>query len=553
MSESSRLYTPQPLQRIHIEYPELAQFPINESAPRRPGVSYTPVTVLLPSDRRLIMIPESFHIPPDGCILVDVSSPDNEEVADTPENNSVRSRSASNVSSADMVVESETNTDMSNGCTDWTLSSHSNFIQFSDILSSSTAPSHDSSQAINSYFSMGSAFGQQQHLTVTEEFTRVQDTKGHDIFTDDFAGNSNLSNLSVADLSILPTQMTIEKSTQLLKRIREEDSQAELLKPKKPQNAFFRFRRQFHMECMATGKKHMAKDISEMASKVWRSMTEAQKDYYKQLADEEMGEYQVKKDTYKEATKKGRKRAKKTLKSPPTSAAVLATVDNSNISPVRHPGSTSRAITAYQHVRDSHNNTAAALTFATAAGIPLDMSSSASSSHIPLHIPDITSSNYDWTQAILGGPSISLMDTDAPSMQRNPALQSRFVPLHSSGSQMHGSVQTQMPASSSWNLDHFLNSTDTTRTSHPATYINTPAPGAGNQIDYLTEQNQPVRPQPGQLSSANSYFSNSHPANSGISASTRTPNNLTGVLPSIPDIAVVDPESEDNIHTLQYF
>ncbi|KAI7825920.1 hypothetical protein BX661DRAFT_171877 [Kickxella alabastrina] len=507
MSESSHLYAPQPLQRIHIEYPELAQFSSNESAPRRPGVSYTPVTVLLPSDRRLIMIPASFHIPPNGCILVDVSNPDNEEVADTPENNSVRSRSASNASSADMVVESEINTDMSNGCTDWTLNSHSNFMQFSDILSSSTAPSHDSSQAINSYFSMGSAFGQQQqHLTAAEEFTKVQNTKDHDSFTDDFAGSSNLTNLSVADLSILPTQMNIEKSTQLLKRIREEDSQAELLKPKKPQNAFFRFRRQFHMECMATGKKHMAKDISEMASKVWRSMTEAQKDYYKQLADEEMGEYQVKKDTYKEATKKGRKRTKKTLKSPPTSAAALATSDNSNISPVCHPDSTSKAITAYQHARNSHNNTAAALTFATAAGIPLDMGSSVSSSHIPLHIPNITSSNYDWTQAILGGPSISLMDTDGPSMQSNPALQS-----------------------------------------------STPASGADNQIDYLTDQNQPVRPQPGQLSSANSYFSNSHPANSGISAPTRTPNNLTGVLPSIPDIAVVDPESEDNIHTLQYF
>ncbi|KAJ2784958.1 hypothetical protein GGI15_002086 [Coemansia interrupta] len=107
------------------------------------------------------------------------------------------------------------------------------------------------------------------------------------------------------------TPLTMEVSSRMLKRIREDSEATSVIKPKKPQNAFFLFRKDFHKEMQSSGSRLKAKDISELASKRWRTMEETMKSHYQKLADRDMASYQEASETYKDAVKKERKRVKK--------------------------------------------------------------------------------------------------------------------------------------------------------------------------------------------------------------------------------------------------
>ncbi|KAJ2376732.1 hypothetical protein IW150_001807, partial [Coemansia sp. RSA 2607] len=103
----------------------------------------------------------------------------------------------------------------------------------------------------------------------------------------------------------------MEVSSKMLKRIREDSEATSVIKPKKPQNAFFLFRKDFHKEMQASGSKLKAKDISELASKRWRTMEDNMKSHYQKLADRDMASYQEATETYKDAVRQERKRIKK--------------------------------------------------------------------------------------------------------------------------------------------------------------------------------------------------------------------------------------------------
>ncbi|KAI8319539.1 hypothetical protein GQ54DRAFT_252021, partial [Martensiomyces pterosporus] len=65
----------------------------------------------------------------------------------------------------------------------------------------------------------------------------------------------------------------------------------EVVKPKKPRNSFFYFRREYHKQTNANGARAKAKNISNAAGKTWKEMTEEEKAPYKKYAAEDTLRY----------------------------------------------------------------------------------------------------------------------------------------------------------------------------------------------------------------------------------------------------------------------
>ncbi|KAJ2824963.1 hypothetical protein FBU31_003844 [Coemansia sp. 'formosensis'] len=94
------------------------------------------------------------------------------------------------------------------------------------------------------------------------------------------------------------------------KRQHEDAEAADVDKPKKPRNSFFYFRREYHKQTNANGGRTKAKSISGLAGKEWKEMTEEQKEPYKQFAAADTVRYKQETKDYKESLKKGKKKSK---------------------------------------------------------------------------------------------------------------------------------------------------------------------------------------------------------------------------------------------------
>ncbi|KAJ1965053.1 hypothetical protein GGI12_001035 [Dipsacomyces acuminosporus] len=113
----------------------------------------------------------------------------------------------------------------------------------------------------------------------------------------------------------------------------------EALKPKKPRNSFFYFRREYHKTTNANGNKAKAKNISSAAGKVWKEMSEEEKAPYKQYAAEDMERYNSEMKEYKELVKDEKKKSKKREK-----AAVAGSLASSKLPQPAGTGGIARVI-----------------------------------------------------------------------------------------------------------------------------------------------------------------------------------------------------------------
>ncbi|KAJ2660245.1 hypothetical protein IWW48_003077 [Coemansia sp. RSA 1200] len=94
------------------------------------------------------------------------------------------------------------------------------------------------------------------------------------------------------------------------KRPLEDPGSGDVEKPKKPRNSFFYFRREYHKQKNANGGRTKAKSISGLAAQMWKEMTEEQKEPYKQFAALDTMRYKRENKIYKESIRRDKKKPK---------------------------------------------------------------------------------------------------------------------------------------------------------------------------------------------------------------------------------------------------
>ncbi|KAI9504505.1 hypothetical protein GGI25_005540 [Coemansia spiralis] len=313
---------------ITAEYPLVGDNIDQSSIIHRPGVTYTKTTVLVPSDRRLILIPSSIPIPVNSNITAVLFGP----LQDTA---NTRNSANPSVFGASFEKSGEHNAALPTSSVD----SHANnanssdpellisligssSVQFNSIEAASNLNTEQTKDALS--------LGWTQLPTLVEESSEVDNRGGVDTNqqTPAVSPNSEDDEYQGSDIgsetrppSTVNQQPGSTNSPAIgsLKRSLEEPT-VELEKPKKPRNSFFYFRREYHKRTNANGGRTKAKNISGLAGKVWKEMTEEEKEPYKQFAAQDTLRYKQETKVYKEAIKREKKKAKLNEKSSEASA-----------------------------------------------------------------------------------------------------------------------------------------------------------------------------------------------------------------------------------------
>ncbi|KAJ2450579.1 hypothetical protein GGF42_004454 [Coemansia sp. RSA 2424] len=307
-----------------------AEFPLacgsagDEAAgPGRPGVTYSTQTVRVPSDRRLIMIPASIPIPLNNIIAAVLFAPPvgSSTMFDVGDPSGAAPNDAGPVYDPTTLAPAD---------------DPGTFVQ----LNSHQPPAEPQSLAergrsvVAALIRQARMESQNMLPTVEEELSCHYDEDGDDEAQADYGYIDDDALAAISEIG--SDALTIEASTPQLphqvlstahtspeassgasapargskKRQREEPEATDADKPKKPRNSFFYFRREYHKQTNANGGRTKAKNISGLAGKEWSEMTESQKEPYKQFAAEDTVRYKQEMKAFKDALKRGKKKAK---------------------------------------------------------------------------------------------------------------------------------------------------------------------------------------------------------------------------------------------------
>ncbi|KAJ2487812.1 hypothetical protein IWW37_005105 [Coemansia sp. RSA 2050] len=288
----------------------------------RPGVTYSMQTVRVPSDRRLIMIPASIPIPLNSTIAAVLFAPITSNSAPNEAGNPTSAFSGEAGSLYDAVTLAS-----ADDC--------GTFVHL-DIQ----PPPAETQSLVERGRSIVAALIREANSgsggrlpTVAEESPgpanlggdsaqaddNLNDDEGlasiSDVESDALTFGTNTPQLHHQILSTTHTSPEVSSAASgpahsSKKRTHEEPEAGDIEKPKKPRNSFFYFRREYHKQTNANGGRAKAKNISGLAGKEWKEMTEEQKEPYKQFAAEDTVRYKQETRVYKESLKKGKKKAK---------------------------------------------------------------------------------------------------------------------------------------------------------------------------------------------------------------------------------------------------
>ncbi|KAJ2027805.1 hypothetical protein IWW57_002441 [Coemansia sp. S610] len=288
----------------------------------RPGVTYTMQTVRVPSDRRLIMIPASIPIPLNSTIAAVLFAP----ITSSSAPNEAGVSSGALPSEAGSLYDAATLAP-ANDC--------GTFVRL-DIQPppAETQSLAERGRSVVAALIREANSGSRGRLATVAEESPIPANLGGDNARadDDLNDDEGLASISDVDSDaltfrtntpqlhhqILSTTHTSPDASSAAsgpahsskKRTHEESEAGDIEKPKKPRNSFFYFRREYHKQTNANGGRAKAKNISGLAGKEWKEMTEEQKEPYKQFAAEDTVRYKQESRVYKESLKKGKKKAK---------------------------------------------------------------------------------------------------------------------------------------------------------------------------------------------------------------------------------------------------
>ncbi|KAJ2874061.1 hypothetical protein FB639_004143, partial [Coemansia asiatica] len=294
--------------------------------PERPGITYMQTTVIVPSDRQLIMIPSSISVPLNCTIaaVLFVSEKFQETAASssTTDRNTVQKPETPVGTTTAMVrVPPPFNQD---GSFIQLLPSHSSAEVSGDVPMSLPASSpvycYPQSAPVDGTTSMLTARRQSQVSSTynaedspdkdaTNQATSPED-EGSD---DEMAAIDNENGLLPISEGLTSTPLSIEQSTRMLKRYREMAEENEVSKIKRPANSFIRYRSDFHKKAAANGDKRTADEISREAGRIWKTMSKEERKPYQEPAKVNMDVYKVKATDRKKAEMEMKKLAKKAI------------------------------------------------------------------------------------------------------------------------------------------------------------------------------------------------------------------------------------------------
>ncbi|KAJ1725542.1 hypothetical protein LPJ53_000212 [Coemansia erecta] len=601
---------------VRAEYPIVISSEGDGAVVRRDDGMYTQTTVLVRSDQQLIAIPTSFHRPLDYSVgaIIFVRPDQPQQLQQSLQGSSaatpISANLLGNIPTSTSSPDAPARTASVKAYTDPLHRESGTFIQFVGTPSAVSAPDDTNNQQSVVASPEKNQLGSPYELltTVAEESSKNEGNRPTSAATTrspDSLAYSAVERIVEENSALMispelkSTPLTMEVSSRMLKRIREDSEATSVIKPKKPQNAFFLFRKDFHKEMQASGSKLKAKDISELASKRWRTMEETMKSHYQKLADRDMASYQEASETYKDAVKKERKRVKKNADKAASSSVSVnrsRSVSNSDyMFGAMHHGASSGAGAAFAGPSGAigssmrtltWDGSGGATTLSRAVNAPALIDSTGASGNTNTNLFAVMSqgsvnlpANPDYAPLMYNSPAIisynegrgvpqeSLMRqvivTNDPANRRlslnqvvstpgldnmQPAAQQYYLgntqiphlqsPQPQTQEQIRAQLQTGMSAQNQWELESILGSISTS-------FASSSGELAGSSIAAgLSESavSLPMHPYQVQLTLAGSpsLQVTQGAVSSGIQPPSITNSHLSGVLPSIPDIEVAD-------------
>ncbi|KAJ1814139.1 hypothetical protein LPJ75_002896 [Coemansia sp. RSA 2598] len=291
--------------------------------PERAGVTYTQTTVIVPSDRQLIMIPSSIPVPVNCTIAAVLFAPEN-----------LQDIATGSSTDRDTAAESETpiGTTTAMVRVPPPYDQRGAFIQLLPTSSGAelsgdvsqqipvSSPVHPLSAPVPEGMPLLTARRQSQISSIgnpEDLFDKDADNQAscpEDEGSDnELAASDNENNQTLISDELVSTPLSIEKSTKMLKRYREMAEESEVTKIKRPANSFIRYRSDFHKKAAANGDKRTADEISREAGRIWKTMSKEDRKPYQEPARVNMDVYKVKATGRKRAEMEMKKLAKKAI------------------------------------------------------------------------------------------------------------------------------------------------------------------------------------------------------------------------------------------------
>ncbi|KAJ2002641.1 hypothetical protein GGI04_003255 [Coemansia thaxteri] len=292
---------------------------------RRLGVTYIQRTVSVPSDRRLIMIPASIPIPLNSTIAAVLFAPlvgDKTAMESRePFNNTETTVAAHGAAphNGEIFASLESINDQGTFIRLGTLQSLSDSRRQGEGSKSALANAKPGSTGhlptvAEESPSLDNLDDDDAHsedeLNDDDVLATNSDVESEALTGETTTPQLPFQPLSTANFSPETFAQTSAAARPSAKRPHEELDAAELERPKKPRNSFFYFRRDYHKQINANGGRAKAKNISGLAGKTWNEMTEEEKDPYKKQAAEDTQRYKRETKQYKEALRRGKRVAK---------------------------------------------------------------------------------------------------------------------------------------------------------------------------------------------------------------------------------------------------
>ncbi|KAJ2402167.1 hypothetical protein GGI23_000902 [Coemansia sp. RSA 2559] len=324
---------------VIAEYP-LAGDDIDQgSVPQRPGVTYTRTVVLVPSDRRLILIPSTVPVPTSdpvtAFLLALPNDPNNVANADASIGAAAHIPAVMTGGGAQPVLfapndQMEEAALVSGEFGSYTVIPSSNAAQTVTMQSGfDVLGAEHPGDSLATEWMMTPAIIEATHTDVgcrhyiprvgtPAAATSYPEDGSHNIYESDGQLCSDSPSTNTGRSSQQPQQQYHpaadstkgSPSSSSKKRPCKDPDTTDMERPKKPRNSFFYFRCQFHKLKNAGGERIKAKNISAQAADEWNSMSDEDRDIYKKMADKDTLRYKREMKRYKELSKQDAKKPK---------------------------------------------------------------------------------------------------------------------------------------------------------------------------------------------------------------------------------------------------
>ncbi|KAJ2222598.1 hypothetical protein H4R99_007845 [Coemansia sp. RSA 1722] len=489
LSPVSSVSTPSGLESsllVPAEYAIAGQHLNEVDLPERTGVTYAQTTVIVPSDRQLIMIPSTISIPLNCTIAAVLFAPAN-----------FQGTGAGSSTDRDTVGESETPAGTTTAMVrvPQPFNQQGSFIQLlptsasvessSDIAHSLpvSPPIHPQSAPLPTSTPLLTVRRQSQVSSIynaddlleneTANPTSSPEDEGSD---DELAGSDNENNPLTTSEGLTSTPLSIEQSTKMLKRYREMAEENEVSKIKRPANSFIRYRSDFHKKAAANGDKRTADEISREAGRIWKTMSKEDRKPYQEPAKVNMDVYKVKATDRKKAEMEMKKLAKKAIsmikgKGKGKGKAASSSRSHSFSNPAHTPGAgsisgaglgmqfgvgplqfspvISAGTTSFAHA-NALGNMHGSIAGTSSVTVPPDFGHTINSSNIPSlvsRIPLSMAGSVEFMPSLFNEPMIMSVNTDGsmPQSMRTQQVMVTVDPTTNSSPHAHIRAMSAVP------------------------------------------------------------------------------------------------------------